>query len=1189
MASSSEKVANIAVSGAPEKSDPERTSISSDDPGLTQPLVGNEELWRGTRPHDNYEGLHRWDPTATWDQEEEKALVRKIDIRLMTWLCLMFFGLQMDRGNIGNALTDNLLADLNLTTNDYNNGTTIQLLAFLVAELPSQYMIKRLGMERWLPGLMVCWSMVSWAQAWINNRTTFYITRALIGAFEGGFIPGVILYATYWYTSKELAIRLSWFWATLNVARIATGLLASGILQMRGIRGMAGWQWMFLLEGLFTAVVGIISWYYLPSSPTRTKRGIWAKKAWFTERQEVIAINRILRNDPAKGLVQIHEPLKWNDFKNAWADPSLWGLYFIGLIAYIPQGPVTGYLNLSLKNLGFSTIESNLLGIPAAALQIITMLALSRSSDYFGDRSLHVLFGEIWSLGPLIALAYLPHHASNWSRFAISTLIGGYPYFHPIVTSWVSENSFDVKKRAVAAATYNVIVQIGSVISSQLYRKDDAPLYYRANKILFSLCIASAAVVLLQRWWLRRLNAAKERAWNKLTQEQQIEYQSDEAARERDGNPTFPQISHLVARTRRKAPALELETLAPCEMNIKHEVDRSNPPGPVISKYFSMKGAERLDQPRLDERDIGVSVLATRSGTRESRVDPKVRLNEEPVHSPRVATRSALVDELNKVDPEWVSKKHRRAAAGEKSESNESVVKQPRPKKRRLKRGYAPPDVYAHLNYVQDCLDYDLNILFCGINPGQKSAGEGHHFANPLNGFWRCLHQGGLTDALIPPSEDHTLPERFRLGIVNQTNLVDRPSAEMMELSMAERRAAVPGFLQKVHKWRPKIVCMVGKGIWEDVFAYIAKASKGKGDTGGIIVERCPNRAGHRGWDELKAGFEFDVQPVCLLHNLPETEGGSKDDDQCMPVGIKRTLFFVVPSTSTRVRAYQLADKITLFQLLRKRWEELEAGAMTKSVEWQIRVSDTVKLPLTYPTTDHPPWIEPPPYPRFNMNSPTKFAPRTAAPRPPLPSHAFNPLIASMDKAEPAPVKFQVITREGQDIIVGRVKIPTPNGNHAFILRRFDTGAISLSTMFRAAFPTAGDEAEKVDSNWVKTNYDLTGANGGGKLRLAGTWVPPALAVHLASSYSLAQVIYPLAEAQPDATASYRKSSRHTTNGPVNTNMGALSTPLKTTRATNPTDSPSTHPSKRTKRESASPARARIAPVSPLKQTPLPL
>lgn len=143
--------------------------------------------------------------------------------------------------------------------------------------------------------------------------------------------------------------------------------------------------------------------------------------------------------------------------------------------------------------------------------------------------------------------------------------------------------------------------------------------------------------------------------------------------------------------------------------------------------------------------------------------------------------------------------------------------------------------------------------------------------------------------------------------------------------------------------------------------------------------------------------------------------------------------------------------------------------------------------------------------------------------------------------------------------------------------------------MFRAAFPTAGDEAEKIDSSWVKANYDLTGANGGGKLRLAGTWVPPALAVHLAPSYSLTQVVYPLADAQPDATASYRKSSRHTTNGPVNANMNALSSPLKTNRAApNMAESPNAPPSKRTRRESASPARARIVPSSPLKQTTLP-
>ncbi|KAF8604220.1 DNA glycosylase [Ceratobasidium sp. AG-I] len=178
--------------------------------------------------------------------------------------------------------------------------------------------------------------------------------------------------------------------------------------------------------------------------------------------------------------------------------------------------------------------------------------------------------------------------------------------------------------------------------------------------------------------------------------------------------------------------------------------------------------------------------------------------------------------------------------------------------------------------------------MFCGINPGQKSAGEGHHFANPRNGFWRCLHLGGLTDTLIPPSQDHTLPERFRLGI---TNLIDRPSAEMTELSMAERRAVVPAFLRKVHKWRPKIVCMVGKGIWDDVFAYMVKASKGKCADDGVCVEQSSSESRPKDLAEQKANFQFDIQPVGLLHS---------------PEKVERTLFFVVPSTSGRVLTHQV-------------------------------------------------------------------------------------------------------------------------------------------------------------------------------------------------------------------------------------------------------------------------------------------
>ncbi|GAT26894.1 MFS transporter [Aspergillus luchuensis] len=478
--------------------------------------VGKEHLAGVTPPHESFEGYHRFDPTATWTPQEERKLVFKTDLMLLSWICFMFFGLQLDRGNLSNALTDHFLADLNMTTNDYNNGTTIQLVCFLAAEFPVQLLIKRFGFKRVLPVMMLAWSLVSWTQAWMTSRASFYVTRALIGAFEGGFIPGTILFATYFYKTKELSVRLAFFWSTLNVARIVSSLLAAGILQMRGVEAEQ-------------------SLFYLPSSPTNTKSVLFPRP-WYSEREEVIMINRLLRDDPSKGLTHINERATLHDIFEAWKDPSMWGLYFIGLVAYIPQSPVQSYLSLTLTRLGFDTFDANMLSIPSAALQIILMLAVSKSSDIFGERTFHCFFGEFWSLPLLAALVALPNYGYNWARFAVSTMISGYPYFHPIVSAWISENTFDVKKRAITAATYNVIVQIGSIISSQIYRTSDSPYYYTGNKVLIALCVLSLAVFVAQREFLRHLNRQKERKWQAMSPEERVLYQSDREEREKEGN-----------------------------------------------------------------------------------------------------------------------------------------------------------------------------------------------------------------------------------------------------------------------------------------------------------------------------------------------------------------------------------------------------------------------------------------------------------------------------------------------------------------------------------------------------------------------------------------------------------------------------------------------------------------------------
>ncbi|KAF8938710.1 major facilitator superfamily domain-containing protein [Dissophora ornata] len=459
-----------------------------------------------------------YDHELTWTAQEEKELVRIFDFKVLSWIGVMFFFLQLDRGNLSNALTDNLMLDLNVDLNTITLGTTVFVIFFCFFEIPSNMIIRRVGPHRWIPFLMLLWGLATASQVWLKDRASFLICRALVGTFEAGYIPGIAIYLTTYYKREEMALRLSVFWSTLSVANSVAGVLSYFILHMRGVAGLAGWKWLFLIDGLATAFVGVISFFILPEGPIATK-GYLRFSGYLTERQELIAITRLIRDDPSKadGSKKV---VPKEDILRALSSPRIWPNILIGFFGLLPSTPIASFAPLILKMLGFSALKSNLLTIPGYILSLIIMSTVSYSSDRFNERAFHGAAATLYYAVCVACLALLPLDASKYSLYVcLIFTMGAQTCWHPVNAAWIAGNTAPVGKRTIALAMYIISVNITAIAGTNVFRSKDAPRFITGMWILFGSLVITIALFIFQRYHLININKKRARITKDWTAE----------------------------------------------------------------------------------------------------------------------------------------------------------------------------------------------------------------------------------------------------------------------------------------------------------------------------------------------------------------------------------------------------------------------------------------------------------------------------------------------------------------------------------------------------------------------------------------------------------------------------------------------------------------------------------------------
>ncbi|KAK7957960.1 allantoate permease [Apiospora saccharicola] len=420
-------------------------------------------------------------PTPVTSVNEAK-LLRKIDFHVLPILFVVYVVAFLDRVNMSNALTLGLPADLGFTGQQPNVALTIFFVPY------------KLSPHVWLSGCIFIFGIITIAQGFVKSYSGILATRFFLGLAEAGVFPGSFYLISFWYKLEESQTRFTAYWCSTMLASAFGSLLASGIAQMDGLRGLSGWRWVFVLEGVATVAVAVIAFFTITDFPREAK--------WLAGEERIFITNKTRSDEPVSNPVTTRDVLVFLTKIKHWLGAIM---YFSCLI---PAYSLVYFTPTIVQGLGYHSVQTQLHSVPpfAAAFGLTVILAVL--SDRLRVRSPFIFFQLcllIAGFAMCMRIHGVDHFSAEYAGLCLAGMgalgVGG------SIICWYVMNLRGHVDRAIGTGWMICFGNIGGIVATFAFQQKDAPLYHMGYSLVLAmaaLCFASCAGYALIIWRERK-------------------------------------------------------------------------------------------------------------------------------------------------------------------------------------------------------------------------------------------------------------------------------------------------------------------------------------------------------------------------------------------------------------------------------------------------------------------------------------------------------------------------------------------------------------------------------------------------------------------------------------------------------------------------------------------------------------